>query len=356
MEERDKNRQKFEEPSTLSYICGLVSRKRMSSLETMLWRITRGHVYFRHSAILETLIDPFNGEKQELNTFIAIFQGQELKKKIVQVLEGYHAKILRCPANGDERNELKKEINDRLTDCLSIVDHIHEQKLIVLKNVAADHRRWHIQLEKAKRVYKVLNLFNTDVTRRYLIGEFWCPAKSFGDIDQALKDAYARIHGDGFYGVPFVLHRLEISDMKPPTYFQLNEFTSPFQSIVNAYGVPRFQEINPAFFATVFFPFYFAVMFGDIGHGLVLFAFAAFLLFRQRQFKKTAHKHEASQRNFMNFTRLLFFSFQLFNIIFQGRFVLLLAAIGSIYVGVIYNDVFSKATDSIGTSWHTNFT
>jgi vacuolar-type H+-ATPase subunit I/STV1 len=35
------------------------------------------------------------------------------------------------------------------------------------------------------------------------------------------------------------------TDAEPPTYFRLNEFTSAFQQIVNTYGVPKYQEVNP---------------------------------------------------------------------------------------------------------------
>ena len=44
------------------------------------------------------------------------------------------------------------------------------------------------------------------------------------------------------------------------------------QTMVNTYGVPRYGEANPATIAIVTFPFLFAVMFGDWGHGsLILF-------------------------------------------------------------------------------------
>jgi V-type H+-transporting ATPase subunit a len=46
---------------------------------------------------------------------------------------------------------------------------------------------------------------------------------------------------------------------------------------VNTYGVPTYKEVNPSVFACVTFPFLFGVMFGDIGHGFVLFLVGSFL-------------------------------------------------------------------------------
>lgn len=64
--------------------------------------------------------------------------------------------------------------------------------------------------------------------------------------------------------------RYENHSIKPPTYIKTNEFTETFQEIVNTYGIPMHKEINPAVFAIVTFPFLFGVMFGDVGHGLLL--------------------------------------------------------------------------------------
>lgn len=66
-------------------------------------------------------------------------------------------------------------------------------------------------------------------------------------------------------------------ELPKPTYIPTNEFLYPFQEIVNTYGVPRYQEINPAYFNIVTFPFLFGIMFGDIGHGALVFSFAVYL-------------------------------------------------------------------------------
>ena len=58
---------------------------------------------------------------------------------------------------------------------------------------------------------------------------------------------------------------------------------APLQGLVDTYGIARYGEANPALFAAAIFPFLFGVMFGDVGHGLLLLIVAAGLFVFKRK-------------------------------------------------------------------------
>ena len=55
-----------------------------------------------------------------------------------------------------------------------------------------------------------------------------------------------------------------------PTMMKHNRIIRPFETLTRLYGVPSYSEIDPTPFLFITFPLLFGIMFGDIGHGLVL--------------------------------------------------------------------------------------
>ena len=92
-----------------------------------------------------------------------------------------------------------------------------------------------------------MNMFNLDVTQKCLIAECWCPVSDLENIQQALR----RGTECGGATIPSILHRIS-THQEPPTFNRTNKFTQGFQAIVDAYGVAKYQEVNPGILHLVF--------------------------------------------------------------------------------------------------------
>jgi V/A-type H+-transporting ATPase subunit I len=49
-----------------------------------------------------------------------------------------------------------------------------------------------------------------------------------------------------------------------------NRFVRPFEEITKLYGIPHYNELDPTPLIAISFPILFGLMFGDVGHGLIL--------------------------------------------------------------------------------------
>ncbi|MGZ4279650.1 MAG: V-type ATPase 116kDa subunit family protein [Solirubrobacteraceae bacterium] len=65
--------------------------------------------------------------------------------------------------------------------------------------------------------------------------------------------------------------------VEPPTLLRPRRLARPFRPLVDTYGAARYGDIDPTPFAAASFVFMFGMMFGDVGHGLLLAALGLLL-------------------------------------------------------------------------------
>ncbi|XP_040923256.1 V-type proton ATPase 116 kDa subunit a isoform X13 [Toxotes jaculatrix] len=263
-------------PLRLGFVAGVISRERIPTFERMLWRVCRGNVFLRKAEIEDPLEDPTTGDQVHKSVFIIFFQGDQLKNRVKKICEGFRASLYPCPETPQERKEMLAGVNSRIDDLQMVLNQTEDHRQRVLQAASKTMRVWFIKVRKMKAIYHTLNLCNIDVTQKCLIAEVWCPVSDLDSIQFALRRGTERSGST----VPSILNRMQ-TKQTPPTFNKTNKFTSGFQNIVDAYGIGNYREINPAPYTIITFPFLFAVMFGDMGHGVLMTCAALYLVIRE---------------------------------------------------------------------------
>lgn len=311
----------------IGFVSGVIPRDRIAAFERILWRTLRGNLYMNQSEIPEPIINPENNEGINKNVFVIFAHGKEIIAKIRKISESLGADLYAVDENSDLRRDQIHEVNSRLNDLSAVLRNTKQTLDAELTAIGRSLAAWMVIIKKEKAVYQTLNRFSYDQQRKTLIAEAWAPTNSLGLIKSTLQDVNDRAG----LSVPTIVNQIKTTKT-PPTYIKTNKFTLAFQTIIDAYGTAKYKEVNPGLPTIVTFPFLFAVMFGDFGHGFIMTLAALAMIKWEKQLSRGKLD-------------------ELFSMAFFGRYIMLMMGIFSMYTGLIYCDAFSKPLPLFKSMW-----
>lgn len=204
-----------------------------------------------------------------------------------------------------------------------------------IKQLAQDQRpkllAWREILEREHRIEEAKTLLGK--TKRTYVMVGWIPAKEAGrfvqNVEKQCGESVALQITD--YEEPVHLHGEEEGEVegdRPPTKLTNPRQLKSYEDLTKAFGVPSHREIDPTLFMFVGFPIFFGLMFGDIGHGLLLLFFALLGMWAKRREIDIG---------------------ELGNYFIQGSSLIALCAVSAIFFGVLYGEFLGLSITGTAT-------
>ncbi|MCF2141529.1 MAG: hypothetical protein K9W44_15855 [Candidatus Lokiarchaeota archaeon] len=101
-----------------------------------------------------------------------------------------------------------------------------------------------------------------------------------------------------------------------PSLVKTPKIFKPFRLLTQLYGVTNYSEIDPTPIVALTYPLLFGLMFGDVGHGFILFALGLLIIFLNRK-KKSSNMYD-------------------------GGFLLMWLGIAAMGAGFLYGEIFGN--------------
>ena len=234
------------------------------------------YIRFRYGKISRENYGKLENSIKDLNAFLiknsddgkskdiwlTCFATKENSAKVDSYLNVYKFERFNLPIDLDGRpkdiwreyereiQRLNFEIENKEDELVRIVDRDAEELVELYSQI-----NLYIKINNVKRfmAYDENGLF-------YIIG--WIPAKELTRILPKLSKEK---------DIKYVIKNHDEVASIPPTKLKNNKIVRPFETIVKMYGLPNYTELDPTTFVAITAFLLFGFMFGDVGHGLVIF-------------------------------------------------------------------------------------
>ncbi|MDY9920423.1 MAG: V-type ATPase 116kDa subunit family protein [Synergistota bacterium] len=164
-------------------------------------------------------------------------------------------------------------VNKRIANHQRAIKGLAKAAKDMLREHRSDYELLYSQLYTMQRVYDVCK-GRGEVSGMFVLSG-WIPADTLAGIKKTVEEE-----------APMTTVMVEetkdisYSGIRIPTLLQNNPVFRAFQDIVSMYSLPSYGEIDPSPIVAISFILFFGFMFGDIGHGLMIFLGAMFMVKR----------------------------------------------------------------------------
>ncbi len=205
----------------------------------------------------------------ERRTLVAVLCSQKDKEMLNRALTSAYFESVKLPdfsqgTLGEIIDKLESEIAQLSEKKSQLSQKLHDTQLDIVEEIQ-------VLMEKVSLALLIMKaeLFYGKGARSYIITG-WIPKKEIQKFrEEIMRITEGRAHLE--ISEPELIEEVQRDTIKIPILFNNPFLIRPFESLVFNYGIQEYKELDPTPFFAVSFLLMFGMMFGDIGHGLVLF-------------------------------------------------------------------------------------
>ncbi len=173
--------------------------------------------------------------------------------------------------NGSPR-EMMKTLDKELTQSNKDLESLNlERNDYAKKNKAELMTLWRKVTYEAAVMHAISKFSIHEDT--YLISG-WAPTKDVDEVVRTVKKV-AKEKTD------VEVINASVKEPQTPTLLNNPRFLKPFQGLITIFGLPGYGKIDPTLFVGITYILMFGMMFGDLGHGFLLFLLGLWLAIRK---------------------------------------------------------------------------
>ena len=198
-------------------------------------------------------------KKESLNYVIALSNLDEAKD---------FKEFLRDHGFSKANIKTKKKVSEKIALNLEEIENLEEklkkseEEIKDMKKFLPDFYLYQTYLENLRKKEASSEYFLK--TKRVDLIEGYIPHKLNDKFKKDLKE----VLGENFV---LDLNEADKDDPNVPIILDNNKLIEPYESVVETYSLPKYNEVDPTLLVSIFYTIFTGFMLGDLGYGLILF-------------------------------------------------------------------------------------
>ena len=315
------------EVQIVTSVTGFCPSESVRKMLTVIYRVSRRNIIYHLG----------EATNNDMIPYVIFASSATVLSKIQKICESFSPDVFDFPGDSVALATMERQLVDDIEQMEGVSKQTRQLNVQFLKGLARSFWKRKIYITQEKQIWQTLDFGDysegSSVTFRG-----WCPKRLMHELNPILAKATADSGSpiDIQMTVSTAEDRVKsaTTEVVVPTFIEKNSFTTAFQMLNDAYGVPNYDELNGGAFYCIY-PFLFAIMFGDIGHSIFYILAAIALLFLDPIAKRQRWNLGEMGGQIFKFKWLLFF-----------------AAFCSLYCGLIYDECFGLPISFFSSGWY----